>query len=241
MPLTIQYAEDENGFVFNSNRDGVTVTGFTRDALLSSAATALADIATRDLARLQPSSFDAEIAEKARPCLKSWKVLHDHVVAKKRGITEADIRAMEIPASVRRAHFPEIRVRFKNLDTADAAKIASRAPLETLSALIDGGQELTGLSDPVWEIVQDRYLVLAHVERMGLSATFQKIPTVDNLLATGPDHSAAEKAVREMLATHKARKTDLSNSESELRSMLSFIANVCHRSVDDVLQDALSA
>lgn len=241
MTLTVQYSENQNGFVFNSHRDGVTVTGFTRDALLSSAATALADIATHLVERLQPSAFATEIIEKAKPLRQAWKVRYDEAMAEKRAIAEADVRMAEIPASVRQTHFSEIRASFKGLNTTDAAKLASNADLENLSALIDAGQKLTGLSDPVWEIVQDRYLVLATVERLGLLANYQQIPTVDSLLPVGPDHAAAEKAVREMLAAHDKRKADLADSEVELLSMLKFMANVEHRSADDVLQDALAA
>ncbi|WP_373492121.1 hypothetical protein [Parasphingorhabdus sp.] len=173
------------------------------------------DIATRDLSRLQPSAFAAEIIEKAKPLRQAWKVQYDDVLTEKRAIAAAEVRMAEIPASVRHDHFPEIRASFKGLDTADAAKLASKADLETLSALIDAGQLLTGLSDPAWEIVQNRYLVLATVERLGLLANYQQIPTVDNLLATGPDFSAAEKAVREMLAAHEQRKDNLKNSVSD--------------------------
>ena len=241
MSLKIQYAEDQNGLVFNSHRDDSTVTGFTRDRQVSSAAIALADIATHLADRLQPSAFDVEIIERAKPLRQAWKVQYDDVLTEKRAISAAEVRMAEIPPSVRRDHFPEIRASFKGLDTANAAQTASRADLETLAALIDAGQHLTGLSDPVWEIVQDRYLVLATIERLGLLANYQQIPTVGNLLATGPDLAAAEKAVREMLAAHEQRKDDLVASEIELLSMLKFMANVEHRSVDDVLQDALAA
>ena len=241
MPLTVQYAENQNGFVFNSHRDGVTVTGFTRDALLSSAATALADIATHLVERLQPSAFLVEIVEKAEPLRQAWKVSYDEGLTEKRAFAEAEVRMAEIPPSVRRDHFSEHRDRFRNLNTPDAAKMASNADLESLSALIDGGRILTDLPDDIWKIVQDRYLVLATIERLGLLANYQQIPTVDNLLATGPDLTAAEKAVREMLAAHEQRKDNLVASEIELLSMLKFMANVEHRSVDDVLQDALAA
>ena len=241
MPLTVQYSEDQNGVVFNSHRDGVTVAAFTTHVQVSTEAIALADIATHLAERLQPSAFDVEIVERAKPLRQAWKVQHDEGLTEKRAFAEAEVRMAEIPPSVRRDNFLEIRASFKGLDTAEAAQTASRADLETLAALIDGGQVLTGLSDPAWEIVQDRYLVLANIERMGLLANFQQVPTVDNLLATGPDLAAAEKAVREMLAAHEQRKDDLKNSESELLSMLKFMANVEKRSVDDVLLSALAA
>jgi len=242
MSLTTHHEENENGHILISRRDDKPpVVGSTNNDLYASTAIAFANTITSDAEIYQTDALDDVTRSKAGPMIAATKVRLDEGLTEKRDFEAAKAIVMEIPKSVRTDHFAEIRELYRSLSTPAAVKRASAADLEELSALIDGEQGLTGLNDDAWKVVEDRFILLGHIERTGLSAQFQKKPSIDKILISGVDHQAAEAAAREALKQFKAREDTLADMEVEILSMIRWLSNVTSRSAADTLDLVLAA
>jgi hypothetical protein len=107
-------------------------------------------------------------------------------------------------------------------DTADLsgkATMINHLPMEGLAALIES-DALNELQIDLSKIATDRYMIMRHIAKAGLQATFQQRADANNPLATGPDVEAATACAQEALDAFNGRSELVNDVANVLRNMV---------------------
>ncbi|TFV35672.1 hypothetical protein E4K66_25475 [Bradyrhizobium frederickii] len=114
---------------------------------------------------------------------------------------------------------------------ADKAALVQKLPYEGLAALIQSGV-LNETPDDIRKIALDRYMLERHISLTGLQANFQKQPTADDPIATGPDIEAATNAAQRALDTLNARSESIDDARTALQSTVTMVALATELNLD---------
>lgn len=119
----------------------------------------------------------------------------------------------------------QTRDRFIAMDTAGQATFAQRASLEELAALMEAGRSyFAATPDPVWQMVEDQYIVQRHIARTGSQANFQRQPDMGDPVAFGADQQAAMDAARNSLNALRNRSATVDAVRSTVQSIIDVVA-----------------
>jgi hypothetical protein len=118
------------------------------------------------------------------------------------------------------------------MDNAGKARAITEWPLEKLAALVEVSA-LDTLPDSLVTVAKDRYMILRHIERTGLSAGFAKKPTAQNPLVFGVDDDATYAASEISLNRLKSDIADIDNATAVLRDVTTMVALSCEISIDN--------
>ncbi|UCI30512.1 hypothetical protein [Mesorhizobium sp. B4-1-4] len=128
----------------------------------------------------------------------------------------------------------QVRDRFIAMDAAGQATFAQRASLEELAALMEAGRSyFDATPDPVWQIIEDQYIVKRHIARSGLQAAFQRQPDANDPMAFGPDENAALAASKASLGTLRARSDMVDAVRTAVQSIIDAVALATDLSRED--------
>ncbi|MER9258999.1 hypothetical protein [Mesorhizobium sp. M0619] len=135
--------------------------------------------------------------------------------------------------------FPMIVAKFAAMPAAQRAAFAERASVEQTSALVAAGRDFfDGVDDNIWQVVERRHIIQAHIRITGLQADHQLQPNAANPAASGPDVPGVEKAAAEALKRHEARGEVVAAAEGSLRSIVAAVAlatDLSHDAAYDLL------
>ncbi|WP_156842822.1 hypothetical protein [Novosphingobium aquimarinum] len=149
-------------------------------------------------------------------------------------------RTLIPPASVSRDRASEYRSLHRSLPVGDQMARVKTAGIEELAALLEA-PDLAGLAEPVREAVRERALRLFHIERAGTQADHRKQPSLERIIAVGPDVEAAEASAAEGIARLRAEGDRIEEAESSLQGILTMLAIMLDVPREDVLRLAMGA
>lgn len=154
-------------------------------------------------------------------------------IAEQQAIAKAKAVSMTIdPATLSTAPIRAHAVRlFDAADVAGRAAVLLNFNLEQLAGVIESGA-IDQVPPDVAEIGNERYMLLRHVARTGLQASFQRAPTPIDPLASGADTGAAMAAAQASLDALNARSDDVDAAANVLRNVIIVAALACELPVD---------
>jgi hypothetical protein len=188
----------------------------------------------------QQSRWAAEIAKIAGPILTAVHTAIEAGRQNRRDLAASKARARAVPPSVDMTHAAELRSRYRGVEIGAQIERVNAADLRELAALVADGN-LAELADAAWQLAEQRYLALAHVERAGTVADFERKPTLDMLTAIGPDIDAAEAAAVALVEQMQQREADLDTVEQALQNQIVILALALETTPQQVLEQVLTA
>jgi hypothetical protein len=242
MEITTQ-RDAENRFIATVNQgDGTGPTvAVTQSEPLANLFAAFVDTAKRIDATMKPEARDKQLIQSATETVKGVKDRYDQGLVYKRSYLEAKQSVLKPAASINTENASEYRQILRGKEHPAIMQMVNAGSLEMLAAVITGGQELVGFNDATWNMAVERYTMLNVIEKMGLMANYQMQPTLQDVLATGIDREAAESAGRQAIEDLEARGEIVTALESEIVSLVRFLANVLSISASDMLEMVLAA
>lgn len=139
-------------------------------------------------------------------------------------LNAADARMREIPAGNMHLR-SELRQNFRSMTIPKQAEIAARGDFEFLAAVMEAGREaFPNLPAEIFNVIDRRFIIAAHIKRTGLQADHFKSGTADRPLATGPDTEAANRAAELALHNHELRREEVAMLEDSVRSIINVVA-----------------
>ncbi|RUU02336.1 hypothetical protein EOD23_20015 [Mesorhizobium sp. USDA-HM6] len=185
-------------------------------------------------ARFQPEARSAANRKAAVDIMASpVQALTAATVAEGRSIAAANANALAVDpgnAPLR----AQTRDKFDAMDYGQKAAFAQRASLEELAALVEAGRSyFAGTPDPVWQIIEDQYILKRHIARSGLQADHQRKPDLNDPVAFGPDENAALAASEEALNALRARSGTVDAVRNTLQSIINVVAVATDLSRED--------
>ncbi|TIS85494.1 hypothetical protein [Mesorhizobium sp.] len=203
-------------------------------ARLTSAMGSFNDNIAGNAARFQPDARTAANREAATNVMASpFQAFVAAGIAEGRAAAAANANALTVDpgnAPLR----AQTRDRFTSMDTAGQAAFAQRASLEELAALMEAGRSyFANTPDPVWQIIEDQYVVKRHIARSGLQADFQRRPDPNNPVAFGPDEAAAQAASKEALNNLRTRSATVDAVRNTAQSIIDVVALATDLTRDD--------
>ena len=156
-----------------------------------------------------------------------------------RAVNQAFAVARTIPPTLDLSRADFIVETVRAMDTRARLQFIKTCDATAAAALWSTGQALTGLSDIEWQMLGDRVLPLFHMVRANTQANFARRPSVDRILATGPDTEAAEADARRAAAELFARRDAIEARESNLQRVLAVLSAISSRRPADILAEAL--
>jgi hypothetical protein len=171
----------------------------------------------------------------ARNAIAATTVTFGALLQRKRDAESAERNAWQRSANVDDKHDVEWIRLYRDLPASEQAERALAADLAELTP-IARNPALAGLHDKVQEIVSDRYVALNFADKVGLAGSFPARPSFDGeILATGIDREAVEKASQVALAEHKRRMAQSSDDEAAMRNIITVFATAFAMPSEDVL------
>jgi hypothetical protein len=116
-------------------------------------------------------------------------------------------------------------------DIAAKVKMLSEFTLEQLSGIVEV-DALDVLPDGLAQVARDRFMIMAHIARTGLSANFARQSTATDPLGSGVDTEAVMAAAQEALDALKARSATVADAANVLRDTTFVVALACDLSTD---------
>ena len=173
----------------------------------------------------------------ARNAITAATVTFGALVQRKRDAEAADRKAWERSASVAdEKHDAEWLRFYRGLPASEQAQRALAADLKEL-APIATNPALAGLNPEVQSIAADRYVALNFADKVGLAGSYPARPSLEgDILATGVDHDAVEKASRVALEQHKQRMAQSTADESAMRNIINVLSAAFAMPAKDVLE-----
>lgn len=170
-------------------------------------------------------------------------------------------------APVVRRSFDAMRVEKSEIHAADAALMEPAMAVDTVLALdyVNGARslsepgqdawvkraDLTALTstvsrgnvvpfpEPIWEQAIERYWLLNWAERFNASATNPAKPSIETILATGPDMDAVMAEASRYRTEHLKRLAAIEAMESTAKDMVAFMAALFDVSAQEALDMAM--
>lgn len=172
----------------------------------------------------------------ARNAIAATTVTFGALLQRKRDAESAERNAWQRSANVDDKHDAEWIRLYRDLPASEQAERALAANLAELTP-IALNPVLAGLHDKVRGIVSERYVALNFADKVGLAGSFPARPSIDgNILATGVDREAVEKASQVALAQHKQRMAQSSDDEAAMRNIIAVLATAFAMPSEDVLE-----
>ena len=151
---------------------------------------------------------------------------------------EADARLME-PA---RPTDPAIAVEHRNtvraLDIGDQARWVEQADLDSLTAVVDGGNRAF-LGPETYERARERFWAENWIARHNAHSDHAAAPSTDTVLATGPDMAAVRNQAETYYQMHKDRMAGLADMEAAAKQLIAFMASVFEIAPSEALDRAV--
>ena len=149
-------------------------------------------------------------------------------------VTKATIEAMSVvPATLATRPIRDRAIKqWDAMDTAGKARAITEWPLEKLAALVEVSA-LDTVDDSLATIARDRYMILRHIEKTGLSAGFAKKPTAQNPLVFGVDDDAVYAASKIALDGLKSDIADIENATAVLNDVTTMVALSCEITINN--------
>lgn len=242
MEITTQ-RDAENRLILTVNQgDGSAPTvAMTQSEQVANVFAPFVETVRRIDATMKPEARDQQLRPSATGAIKAVKDRYDEGLAHKRSYLEAKQSVLKPAASINTENASEYRQILRGKEHPAIMQMVNAGSLEMLAAVITGGQALVGFNDATWNMAVERYTMLNVIEKMGLMANYQMQPTIQDVLATGVDREAAESAGRQAIEDLEARGEIVTALESEIVSLVRFLANVLSISASDMLEMVLAA
>ena len=171
----------------------------------------------------------------ARNAIAATTVTFGALLQRKRDAELAERNAWQRSANVDDKHDAEWIRLYRDLPASEQAERALAADLAEL-APVALNPALAGLHDKVREIASERYVALNFADKVGLAGSYPAQPSFDgDILATGIDRQAVEKASQVALAQHKQRMAQSSDDEAAMRNIITVFATAFAMPPEDVL------
>lgn len=136
----------------------------------------------------------------------------------------------EVGASLR----SDLRRFWASHDSPQRLKLAIDGDWKLLSALIEAGQDFSGLSNELWNQVETRFMILNHLKIAGLDSSHVIPSTTEFLTGAGTDHAAAFKTAETAVKAWEAEGDLLEIAESYFQSLISALMLVSGRSATEI-------
>lgn len=162
------------------------------------------------------------------------KILYGNLLARKR---EGEAAHRNVAAAIiDPPHGPEIRTMYRSLPLSEQVKRLPRMDLAEASALTLY-PDLANVAEQLRPMIEDKARLLAHQERTALAASYPKRPSLDgDILATGVDTEALQRAGELALAEHKARLERSKDDDNNMRSIVHHLAGMFGQTPQGVLE-----
>ncbi|UVI39109.1 hypothetical protein [Qipengyuania spongiae] len=137
----------------------------------------------------------------------------------------ADARQMEPARPIEHAIGVELREHVRALPIADQARWIEQTNLEGLTAIVDGGNR-AALEVNLYDRARERFWIENWIARHNAESNHPAQPSVDTVLATGPDHAALRAEAEGYLAQHRERMASIDDNEAIAKRLVGFLAAV---------------
>ncbi|MDQ7262128.1 hypothetical protein NM680_10010 [Paracoccus sp. PS-1] len=105
---------------------------------------------------------------------------------------------------------------------------------------MDAPAIVSGLSDHLYNIAQERFRLLNVIKLTHMSPEFKLKPTLENLAAVGIDDVAAEKEARALLENRSKKLEAVDLAASTIRRMISFSGLITGKTDQEILDEILA-
>ncbi|WP_062342615.1 hypothetical protein [Novosphingobium sp. CCH12-A3] len=162
------------------------------------------------------------------------KILFGSLMARKRA-AEAAERNIQA-AIIDPANGAEYRTLWRSLPMTEQAKRLKDMSLAEASAL-SLYPDLANVAPQLRPMVNDRAQLLAHIERTAIAAMHPNRPSLEgNVLATGVDEAAVQRAGEAALAKHKARLERSKDDDRTIRTIIQHLARMFDQPAQVILE-----
>ncbi len=217
--------------VFHSPNDMPGLGGEPLRAGLRSTASIQAQLA----ADMLPDRLPARLMEIAGPA--TFSAAGDAINIARRAASDAiaaDARLMEPAHPVDPAVAVEHRTTVRALKADDQHRWIEQANLEGLTAIVDGGNR-TFLRPELWEAAVERFWIENWITRHNAQAGHPAEPSLDTVLAIGPDDGAVRDEAVSIRRRHLARMATIGEMEAAAKRLVDFLAAVFATSAEEAL------
>ena len=187
---------------------------------------------------MRPEALPAALltSTAGRSAITAATVTYGALLTRKREFEAADRNARERAPSVADTRDDgEWRGVYRTLAPGEQAGRIAVAGLRELAAIV-AAPDLANLSPELRDMANDRYLALNFADRVGLAGNYPAVPSIEgDLLATGVDMAAVERAATEVLERHRERGERTASDEQALRSIVAYLAAAFAMQPADVL------
>ncbi len=236
--MAATFAKNERGTVAGMNG----ANAFMPDDAAYAGTTAAFEALTNEYERLaivmRPEALPAALltSTAGRGAIAATTVTYGALLTRKREFEAADRNARERAPSVADTRDDgEWRSVYRSLTPGEQAGRIAVAGLRELAAIV-AAPDLANLSPELRATVNDRYLALNFADRAGLAGNHPAQPSVEgDLLATGVDMVAVERAANAALERHRTRGEQSASDEQALRSIVAYLAAAFAMQPADVL------
>lgn len=149
----------------------------------------------------------------------------------------ADARLMEPVLSVDPAIAVEHRDAVRGLPPGDQARWVEQADLEALTVVIDGNR--ASLQPNILERARERFWVENWIARYSAESGHPAQPSIETVLATGPDGQAVRAEAEGYLARHRERMAAIDENEAIAKRLVTFLAAVFSITPEKALDRAM--
>lgn len=188
---------------------------------------------------MKPEALPAALLNSTagRSAIAAAAVTYGTLLSRKREFEAADRNARERAPSVADTRDDgEWRGVYRALTPGEQAGRIAVAGLRELAAIV-AAPDLANLSPELRDMANDRYLALNFADRVGLAGNHPAQPSVEgDLLATGVDMAAVERAATAALERHRERGERSASDEQALRSIVAYLAAAFAMQPADVLE-----
>ncbi|WP_156929489.1 hypothetical protein [Paracoccus sp. J55] len=134
----------------------------------------------------------------------------------------------------------ETRALLRDSSVEQQASLIAGADYRTLAAIMDAPAIVSGLSDHLYNIAQERFRLLNVIKLTHMSPEFKLKPTLENLAAIGIDDVAAEKEARALLENRSKKLEAVDLAASTIRRMISFSGLITGKTDQEILDEILA-
>ncbi|SEI03424.1 hypothetical protein [Paracoccus alkenifer] len=136
----------------------------------------------------------------------------------------------EVNASLR----SDLRRFWAGHDSPQRLKLAIDGDWLLLSALIESGQDFSGLSNELWNQVETRFMILNHVKIAGLDSSHVIPSTTEYLTGAGTDHAAAFKTAEQAVRAWEVESDLLDLAEDYFQALVRALMLVSNKSATEI-------
>ena len=219
--------ETDRGAVLNIDGVHALVPSEAAYAPLASPARELVDTVGTLSKTLKDEALPSALLNSSagRAAIAATSVTYGALVQRKRDAESADRKALERSPSIADDKLdPEWFRLYRTLSPSDQTQRALQADLAELAA-VALNPALAGLNDDVRDIVLERYVALNWADKVGLAGSYPAKPSLDGeILATGVDRGAVEKASRTAVERHRQRMAQSKDDEAAMRNLIGVLS-----------------